>query len=114
MKSAWDIRIIVRINDGDQRFFGPGMVSLLESVERLKSLRAAAAEMAMSYSKAWRIIKTAEESLGGKLLESRTGGSGGGGAVLTDLAKEFLSDYKRLNDDIIAYGEKRFEEIMLK
>ena len=42
---------------------GLGVVELCERVERLGSLNKAAADMGMAYSKAWRIIKQAEEGL---------------------------------------------------
>ena len=42
---------------------GHGVVELCERVERLGSLNKAAADMGMAYSKAWRIVKQAEEGL---------------------------------------------------
>ena len=39
-----------------EKCFGPGIAELLEGIEELKSLRAAAMRMGMAYSKAWRII----------------------------------------------------------
>ena len=54
--------------------FGPGMAALLSLVRERHSLRAAAAEMGMAYSKAWRIIRTAEAVFGCKLLSSTIGG----------------------------------------
>ena len=52
--------LIVRIY-GDEKCFGPGIAQLLERVQVTHSLRQAAANMNMAYSKAWRIVKTAEE-----------------------------------------------------
>lgn len=74
--------------------FGPGIAQLLEGVERLGSLRRSAFEMNMSYSKAWTILRSCEGELGFPLLERRTGGSGGGGAVLTGRGREFLTRYR--------------------
>ena len=67
----------------DEKCFGPGVAELLHRVEQLRSLRAAAMDMSMAYSKAWTIVKNAERELGFKLLDSTTGGRHGGGAVLT-------------------------------
>ena len=77
----------------DEKCFGPGVAMLLERVERLHSLRSAAMDMDMAYSKAWTIVRNAEAQLGFKLLSSTTGGRHGGGAVLTDEARELLSAY---------------------
>ena len=45
----------------DDRFFGPGVCELLERIREPGSIQAAAAQMEMSYTKAWRILKRAEE-----------------------------------------------------
>ena len=94
----------------DQRCFGPGIATLLERVQEHKSLRAAAASMDMAYSKAWRIIRTAEEVFGCKLLDSTTGGRNGGGASLTPQAERLLSAYNAYVDDLKAYADGKFEE----
>ena len=78
------LKVTLRIySDDDQRCFGPGIATLLQRVREHHSLRAGAASMEMAYSKAWRIIRTAESVFGCKLLSSTIGGNHGGGAVLT-------------------------------
>ncbi len=104
-------KVSVRIF-GEVKCFGPGVADLLERVDRLKSLRKATIEMEMAYSKAWKIIKIAEENLGFPLLKSVTGGKGGGGAQLTDEAKRFLTAYRRLETSIRSYADEAFVEIM--
>lgn len=49
---------------GDKRAFGPGVAELLEGVRRHGSLQGAARDMAMSYSKAWTVMRNAEEIWG--------------------------------------------------
>ena len=68
---------------GEEKCFGPGVAVLLRKVRELHSLRAAAMSIGMAYSKAWTILKNAQQSLGFKLLDSTTGGKHGGGARLT-------------------------------
>ncbi len=77
----------------DRKCFGPGVAALLHGVEGQRSLRAAAQEMGMAYSKAWRILHEAEEQLGFRLLDSTVGGKNGGGAVLTPEGARFLAAY---------------------
>ena len=72
--------LTLRIFCETEKCFGPGMAELLERVDDMQSLRQATMSMEMAYSKAWRVIKTAERGLGFPLLESTTGGKGGGGA----------------------------------
>lgn len=108
-----DLRLTVtlRLLDGEgQRRFGPGVAALLEEVREKRSLRAAAGAMGMAYSKAWRIVRSAEEALECKLLDSTIGGRNGGGAVLTEEAERLLSAYRALRDEVDAFARARFEE----
>ena len=43
--------------------FGKGIVSIMMLVRQGSSLRAACAQMGLSYSKAWRLLKSAEADL---------------------------------------------------
>lgn len=103
--------ITVRIY-GEEKCFGPGVAELLERVDRLKSLRKATISMDMAYSKAWKIITVAEKNLGFKLLDSVTGGKGGGGAQLTREARDFLASYRRFEQAVNTYADGAFSDIM--
>lgn len=78
---------------GEEKCFGPGVAVLLRKVRELHSLRAAAMSIGMAYSKAWTILKNAQQSLGFKLLDSTTGGKHGGGARLTPEGETLLDAY---------------------
>ena len=94
----------------DEKCFGPGVAALLTLVKTCHSLRAAAMEMGMAYSKAWTILKNAEEQLGFKLLLSTTGGKHGGGATLTPEGQALLSAYDQFCAELREYGDKLFAE----
>lgn len=94
----------------DTKCFGPGIARLLHAVDRLHSLRSAALEMEMAYSKAWTIIRNSEEALGFKLLTSSTGGKGGGGAALTPDAVRLLDAYEHFCRAVEQYGDSLFCE----
>lgn len=85
-------------DDEGQKFFGEGPCRLLRGIEETGSLRAAALSMEMAYSKAMRLLKNAEAALGFPLTMRTTGGSGGGGSVLTPEGKEWLSRYEAYRD----------------
>ena len=111
MSKELHLKLTVRLySDDNQRCFGPGIATLLERVREHRSLRAAALSMEMAYSKAWRIIRTAEEVFGCKLLDSTTGGAHGGGAVLTPQAERLLAAYNGYVADVTAYSQGKFEE----
>ena len=104
-----DIRFVVspRIM-GQEKFFGPGIAALLHRVEEYRSLRQATASMGMAYSKAWAIIRRAERELGFPLLSTTTGGSQGGGAILTPEGRTFLQQYDRFCALIDAHAKEDF------
>ena len=105
------MKLTVRLySDDNQRCFGPGIATLLERVREHRSLRAAALSMEMAYSKAWRIIRTAEEVFGCKLLDSTIGGQHGGGAMLTPEAERLLEAYRSYQADVEAYAQGKFDE----
>ena len=94
----------------DEKCFGPGVAMLLERVDRLHSLRSAAMDMDMAYSKAWTILRNAEKCLGFKLISSTTGGRHGGGAVLTPEGERMLSAYQAFAREIRMEGEALFQK----
>ena len=69
MRNDLHANLTVRIFT-DRKCFGPGVAELLRRVRELHSLRAAAMSMNMAYSKAWTVLRTAQEGLGVKLLRS--------------------------------------------
>ena len=105
-----ELKLTLRLLTNEERIFGPGVAELLERVQEHHSLRSAAASMEMAYSKAWRIVRAAEEGMGCKLLSSSTGGRHGGGAVLTPEGERILNAYERFAADINAYSQERFQE----
>ena len=111
MDKELHLKLTVRLySDDNRRCFGPGIATLLLRVQEHRSLRSAAASMEMAYSKAWRIVRTAEEVFGCKLLSSTIGGSHGGGAVLTEQAERLLTAYEAYRADVENYAQRQFEE----
>lgn len=96
---------------GEEKIFGPGIAELLEKVDEYHSLRRATMAMGMAYSKAWSIIKTAEQSLSFPLLISKTGGRGGGGAELSEQGRRFLHAYRCFEQTVHDYADEVFEDM---
>ncbi len=91
-----------------EKCFGPGVVLLLEKIKENSSIRQAAFDISMSYSKAWTIIKRAEKNLGFELLNSKTGGATGGGATLTEKAERLLADYRKFEKELTQLCDEKF------
>ena len=96
---------------GEDKCFGPGVAVLLRRVRELHSLRAAAMSMGMAYSKAWTVVRNAEDGLGFHLLTSTAGGKHGGGAVLTDEARQIMAAYETYCARLNEYGQALFGEL---
>lgn len=111
MEHPLKCNIMVRIY-GKDKCFGPGVAELLERVDETHSLRQATMQMSMAYSKAWRVLKIAEENLGFPLLSSTTGGKGGGGASLTEEGRRFLGSYRALERAVCQYADEAFLEFI--
>nr|WP_317284082.1 LysR family transcriptional regulator [uncultured Sellimonas sp.] len=92
----------------EDRFFGPGVAELLEHIVEKGSIQAACLEMDMSYSKGWKIIKRAEKELGFSLLYTHNGGAHGGRSELTTEGKEFLDQYRAVENRLKQEMEELF------
>lgn len=95
------------INAAGEPVLGNGAVWLLQHIAQTGSIRAAAAAMGMSYSKAWRIIRLLEGALGEPVLVRRKGGSAHGGAELTGRGQIVVAAFTAIRDDLSAYARRR-------
>lgn len=77
-----------------EKVFGEGPYRLLKGIETHGSLRAAAQDMQMAYTKALRILRRAEAAFGFPLTSRSIGGRDGGGSHLTPEGKELLEKYE--------------------
>lgn len=93
-------------------FFGPGVMDLAERIDRGLSLRQAAQEMGMAYSKAWRIVNEVESAIGVPLLSSQRGGNGGGGSTLTPEGKALMEGYREFVEKATGQCDRLFEECL--
>ncbi len=91
-------------------FFGPGVAQLLNLVEETQSLNTAAQTMGMAYSKAWNIIKVAEEALGYPLLVRTIGGVNGGGSMVTDEGKKVVRQFLKFQEEAYEMADILFKK----
>jgi molybdate transport system regulatory protein len=101
--AAYSIRIRpsqrIWLQDGGTPVFGVGIRELLIRVEATGSLHQAAADMGIAYSKAWRIVRRAEDHLGFALMSRRAGGVRGGGSTPSEEARWLVSAFGALMDE---------------
>lgn len=72
---------------------GPGKAELLERIRDTGSIAAAGRQMQMSYKRAWMLVEEMNAAFLEPLVVSSRGGSGGGGAQLTDAGARVLGLY---------------------
>ncbi len=78
-------------------YMGFGRVMLLERIDRLGSISAAAKSMKLSYRNAWLWIEAMNHLSPAPLVEKVTGGTGGGYTRLTEAGHKVISEYKELS-----------------
>ena len=93
-------RLTIRIDFDDGSGLGPGKVQLLERVEATGSIRKAAAELGMSYRKAWLLLQALKETFGTPLVQTASGGRSGGGTRLTRAGHGVVARYRRLQQAV--------------
>ncbi len=103
------------IEDGDGNLlFGKGKTEVLELIDITGSISGASKELGMNYKKTWTHIKILENNFHDVMVESKQGGSGSGGTVLTEVARETIKKYRQLEQEINDFANERFKELFLK
>ena len=103
--------IRVWISGDNGTFMGEGRAELLQLIDETGSINEASKKMSMSYKKALKLIDTMHTQVDFALLESETGGKGGGGTRLTAKGKEALASFNRLKKNCELFIEKEFNQI---
>lgn len=84
------------VSIGEAITFGPGKIELLRKVGEGHSISSAARELGLSYKRAWALIDTLNRGFPRPVVETASGGKGGGGARLTPLGEELVARYLAL------------------
>ena len=96
-KKGYPVRAVVQVHLTAQKdFFDADAARLLEMIDQTGSIQDACMKTGISYSKGAKMIKNAEKQLGFRLLERRTGGSGGRGSRLTEAGRKLVDQYRRM------------------
>jgi len=105
------VRSKVWFEAAGEHIFGSGLASLMENINRTGTLREAARDSNMSYRHAWELIRTAEHHFGRSLLNRCAGGRFGGSSKLSQDGLHMLDVFKKLNDEVAAFTDEKFEEL---
>ena len=97
----------IRVLFGSAFAIGPGKADLLEAIARTGSISAAARSMKMSYRRAWLLIDTMNRCFREPVVDTATGGKGGGGAQITDFGAMVLRSYRTMESGAAAAIARR-------
>jgi molybdenum ABC transporter molybdate-binding protein len=92
----WSAGLRVWVERGGRAVLGQGRADLLEAIDHWRSISEAARRVGMSYRRAWLLVRAASEAAGRPLVETATGGTGGGGARLTEQGRRAVALYREL------------------
>ncbi len=100
------VRLTIYNDDNPKsRGFGRGIAMLLDNIQKTGSIKKAAKEMGMAYSKAWKILTEVEKEFDLKLLERK----GHRGSSLSPQAIFLLSAYKSVLEEINDTADAAFK-----
>jgi molybdate transport system regulatory protein len=99
-------RLSIRLDLASGARIGPGKIAVLEEIGRSGSISAAGRALRMSYRRTWELVEDLNRSLGAPVVETAAGGSGGGGAVLTQVGKAVIERYRAIQMDTALAARK--------
>ena len=90
----------LRVMFGSEIAIGPGKADLLATIAATGSISAAAKKLGMSYRRAWLLVDTMNRCFREPVVASATGGSGGGGAQVTDFGRKVLASFEAMRSRV--------------
>src|SRR4030065_1875970 len=95
-ETGYEVHGRVWVEKDGKLYLGWGRIVLLEKIEELGSIAAAARAMKLGYRNAWLWIDAMNRLAPAPLVEKITGGAGGGHAQLTDEGRKAIFSYREL------------------
>lgn len=103
--------LTLRLDFGPGRSIGHGKIRLLEAIRERGSISAAARSMRMSYRRAWLLIDDLNRIFAEPLIETKHGGTAGGGAELTGFGERVVERYRSIEAKARAAGAEDLAEL---
>ena len=90
---------------------GPGKAELIERIDEVGSISAAARAMGMSYRRAWQLVEALNADFREAVVSTAVGGTRGGGACVTPFGRRLAARFRAMErkaSAAIAADLKRF------
>jgi molybdate transport system regulatory protein len=111
MSEISNLSIKLRLIHENEIAFGPGKAELLLTIISTGSISKAAKQMSMSYRRAWQLVDAMNRCFSSALVITQTGGSHGGGAVVTPLGLEILQLYQEMQQQALLAATPHYDEL---
>ena len=92
----FQVKSRIWVENKETIFLGEGRIQLLKAIEKTGSLSKAAKSLNMSYKKAWNLIDAINKTAPKPMVEKSTGGTNGGGTIITSYGKKKIIQFEHL------------------
>jgi molybdate transport system regulatory protein len=113
INNRYRIRGRLWIEGSEGTFLGYGRVVLLERIQEHGSITAAARSMDMSYRHAWKLVDSMNRQSRTAVVETSTGGRGGGGTRLTKAGEKAIEMFWKTYEEFGRFLEERAARLNL-
>ena len=104
-------RVKVWLEVREEHVFCSQMCLILQAIEQTNSIKAAAAQVGLSYRHVWGRLKRVEQSFGTPLVTSQVGGSDARRSSLTPTGRALVESYSRLQKKLHAASDECAAEL---
>jgi molybdate transport system regulatory protein len=108
-----EVHLLINIKLDKKHFITPERIGLLRKIQQTGSLNAASKELSISYQNAWTIIDEMNKLAPNPLVIKQRGGSGGGGAVISEYGNLIIKEYLSVEQQVIKFCNQLNIEINL-
>ncbi len=102
-----EVELHIHVNKDGKLLVTPERIRLLRLIEETGSLLTASKQVGISYNKAWKMIDAMNKVTSSPIVSKQRGGSGGGGAIVTDFGRLILEEYTSM-EKVVAEFTKKF------
>ncbi len=95
-------RLRLRVQYGSGFAIGSGKADILQAVAETGSISAGARSLTMSYRRAWLLIDAMNQCFREPVVDTATGGKGGGGAQITPFGRLVLKGFRVMESRALA------------
>lgn len=99
------------IENNNEAFIGSGRILLLERIKKFGSITLAAKSIKMSYRQAWELINSMNKQSKYPLVETSSGGAGGGGTKITKAGEETIQQFRSLQERFHKFNEEETKKL---